>query len=220
MRLLLTLIASLFGAMGPSAFAQAVVQSGPVVPFHAATFFQNGVIADAGSPQTPFLSALGLFGGSSCPLGVSSQTGAGTSTSPYSLFTVCQSPTTTTINIAGVNGAATPSLFFNIGGVNYAFPGPGNGNVAGPSMSVSGDVACFNSPVGTVIKDCGSPAVIAGSPLQITTVSALPACNGALEGARRGVSDALSPSYLAPVSGSGTTHAGVGCNGTSWVAGY
>lgn len=107
-----------------SALGQGTIQqSGPVTPFHMPAWFTNGYLMDGGSPQTPYISAMGLFGGASCPLGVSSQTGPGLSTSPYALFTVCQTPTTTTINLAGVNGQPAPALFFNIGGTSFPFPG-------------------------------------------------------------------------------------------------
>jgi hypothetical protein len=153
-------------AMASLAKAQgAVVQSGPVTPFHSSAWSSNGVVGDGGSPQTPFLSSLGLFNGSNCPFGISSQTGPGVSTSPYALFTICQTPTTSTLVFAGVNGQANPSVFFNIGGVNYPFPG-GYGNVNGPVTSVSGNVVCFNNAFGTLLTGCG-PASMSG-PLTIT----------------------------------------------------
>lgn len=107
------------------ALAQGAIQeSAPIVPFHASSWLQDGFLQDAGAPGTPFLSALGLFGGDSCPFAVSSQSGPGVSVLPYSQFTVCQTATATTFNFTGVNGQATPNVFFNIGGVSYPIPGP------------------------------------------------------------------------------------------------
>lgn len=56
--------------------------------------------------------------------------------------------------------------------------------------------------------------------LQVTifTVATLPTCNSSFEGQLEGVSDAVSPAYLAAVSGGGSVHTPVYCNGTAWVA--
>ena len=54
--------------------------------------------------------------------------------------------------------------------------------------------------------------------VSIYTVATLPTCNSGLEGQMEGVSDASSPTYLAAVSGGGSAHVPVYCNGTSWVA--
>lgn len=135
-----------------------IQQSGPIVPFHSPAWFGNGIVADAGTPQAPFLDSIGLFGGASCPFGVSSQTGPGMSLTAYSQLSICQTLTATTFNFNGLNGQANPSVFFNIGGVTYPFPGPGNGNVLGPGTAISGDLACFNGVTGTLLSDCGPPA--------------------------------------------------------------
>lgn len=105
------------------AHAQAVLQSGPVTPFHVGAWYSNGVQGDAGTPQAPFLTALGLLDGAQCPFGISSQTTLGVNTSPAGTLTICQTATATTFMITGVNGQATPSLVFNIGGVPYTFTG-------------------------------------------------------------------------------------------------
>lgn len=134
----------------------AVQQSGAVTPFHPAAFYSNGIVGDGGTPAAPVLNSVGLFNGANCPFGVSSQTGPGTSTSPYAQFSICQTATTTTLNFLGVNGEATPSVFLNIGGVNYPFPGTGSGTVVGPPSSTAGHIACWNSLVGTLLSDCGA----------------------------------------------------------------
>lgn len=103
----------------------AIQQSGPIVPFHAPAWFQNGVQGDAGTPQSPFIGAFGLFNGPSCPFGVSSQTSPGTSFSPSAAFSICQTATATTFNFQGVNGASAPTVNFNIGGTIFPFPPSG-----------------------------------------------------------------------------------------------
>lgn len=196
--------------IAPPVLAQGVVQqSGPVVRFHVPAWYANGVIGDGGNTSTPYLSAVGLFDGAQCPFSISSQTGPGANTRPHSLFSICETDTTSTLIFAGVNGQSAPAVFFNIGGVNYAFPGPGNGSVVGPSTTVRTTPVCWNSTTGTIIGVC-----------YVGAVSGLPACSSTNEGARAAVTDASFPSYLAPVFGGGSTHAGVGCDGTNWVAGY
>lgn len=151
----------------------AIQQSGAVVPFHASSFFRNGVVGDAGTPSAPYLNDLGLFNGASCPFGISSQTSPGVSLTPYSEFSICQSATATTLSVQGVNGQATPSVLFNIGGVTYPFPGPGSGNVLGPTTSTANDFVCWNNTLGTLLKDCGfAPGAIPGSALAAGAVVA------------------------------------------------
>lgn len=126
----------------------AVQQSGPIVPFHNSSWFGNGVIGDGGTPAKPYTSALGLFNGSTCPFGVSSQPGPGVALTPYSTFSVCQSNTATTLSFQGLNGQPTPSIFFNVGGAIYPFPGPGLGSVT--SVGLSGGTTGLTSTGGPV----------------------------------------------------------------------
>lgn len=51
-----------------------------------------------------------------------------------------------------------------------------------------------------------------------TVVGSLGSCGGGNEGQERGVTDALAPTYLAPLVGGGAVHVGARCNGTAWVA--
>lgn len=153
-RIILALLLAL--CAGSHAYAQGtIVQSGPVVAFHAGSWFQNGVLGDAGMPLKPFLNAIGMFNGSSCPFSISSQTSPGTYTSSFSQFSICQTNTVTTLTIQGLNGQATPILQFNIGGTIYDFPGSGNGDVIGPSSSTAGDIACYGTTTGKILADCG-----------------------------------------------------------------
>jgi hypothetical protein len=149
------LIAALVAILGGAASAQAVQQSGAIVPYHVPTWVTNGVQADGGGTTSPAVNALGLFGGANCPFSVSSQTAPGATAAAHGQLSICQTSTATTLMVNGVNGGPTPSLNFNIGGTVYPFPGPGGGTVVGPSVSIWGDVACWNSTVGTVLKDCG-----------------------------------------------------------------
>lgn len=50
-------------------------------------------------------------------------------------------------------------------------------------------------------------------------VSALPTCNAGLEGARAGVTDALTPVALGTLTGGGAVHVPAYCNGTNWIVG-
>jgi len=52
----------------------------------------------------------------------------------------------------------------------------------------------------------------------INSVATLPPCNATFEGQMESVNDAVSPSYLGTVTGGGSAHVPVYCNGTSWVA--
>ena len=163
----------------PPALAQnAVVQSGAIVPFHGTSWFGNSVIGDAGTPSTPYVSSFGLFNGANCPFGISSQTGPGPSGDPHSLFTICQTLGATTFNVQGVGGQPTPSVYFNIGGTLYPFPGTGTGTVT--SVGISGGatgLTATGSPVtssGTITLG-GIVGINAGGTGQNTAAAALTA---------------------------------------------
>lgn len=156
MRALLLALAALV-LIGTPALAQGIVQqSGPIVPFHPTVWGSNGVVMDGGTNAAPAISTLGMFNGASCPFTISSQTGPAAPTAPYSQFSVCQSLTASTLTFLGLNGASPPNVYFNIGGVNYPFPGPGNGTVIGPPSSTTADAACFAGITGTILSDCGA----------------------------------------------------------------
>lgn len=118
------LIFALFGVLfATSAFAQGtIIQSGPVTQLHAGGWLQNGFLMDGGSPPSPYISALGLFGGSTCPLGVSSQPSPGAPPTQYSLFQVCQTNSATTFYINSFGGLPPPLVQFSINGVITTFP--------------------------------------------------------------------------------------------------
>lgn len=74
-------------------------------------------------------------------------------------------------------------------------------------------------PVDTALFDKNGITSMVG-PLKVTatTVSGLGTCNSGSEGRMWGVTDALTPSFLVAVTGGGTTHSPVYCNGSNWVA--
>jgi hypothetical protein len=143
---------------GP-AFAQGTVQqSGAIVPFDTVVWQGNGVVQDGGNPAAPAVGQLGVYSGIACPLAVDSLTSPGPTTSPYGQFSICQTTTTTTVQVQGVNGNANPSLVFSVPGgmtlpdvTNLAITPPNNGqgivitqtgSGAGPS-TIDGQIA-FN----------------------------------------------------------------------------
>jgi hypothetical protein len=157
-------LSALLALAAVTASAQGVVQqSGPITPYHSTTWQANGQVQDGGTLQTPTTGALGIFsatpctGSTSSPFGVTSATTPGQTLTPYTQFTVCPTSSTITLYFVGVNGAGTPTVYFNVGGVNYAFPGSGSGNVNGPVSSVSGDLASFNGTAGNLLADSGIP---------------------------------------------------------------
>lgn len=118
LKLAVAALGALMVLHGPADAQGSVVQSGPIVQFHPATWQQNGVVSDGGNASSPFLSAVGLFDGPSCPVSVSSQPGPGVSSTALSLLTLCQTSTAGTLAVAGLNGQANPTMFLNVGGVN------------------------------------------------------------------------------------------------------
>jgi hypothetical protein len=50
-------------------------------------------------------------------------------------------------------------------------------------------------------------------------VGSLPTCNSGAQGLRRGVTDALAPTYGATVANGGSVHTPVYCDGTNWIVG-
>jgi hypothetical protein len=71
----------------------------------------------------------------------------------------------------------------------------------------------------TNYRDLKLRALIGTTTVQtgIYTVSGLPTCNAGAEGTRAGVSDLLTPTFLATAVGGGAIHGSVYCNGTGWV---
>ena len=219
----------LFMSFSVDVFAQgSIQQAGPIVQYHAPSFYANGIVGDGGSSTTPFLSAVGLFGGTNCPLSISSQTGPGASLAAYSQLTVCQTATATTFTVQGLNGQATPGVFFDIGGVTYPFPGAGGGNVVGPMSSTSGHLAAFNGTSGALLEDSGvsmttpsftgkvtSAVGVVTTAVTFATLDASPTT-----GERAFITDDNSTcTFLTIATGGGTTKCPVFYDGTNWRAG-
>jgi hypothetical protein len=225
---LIGMIAAILAMSGEAMAQGSVQQAGPIVPYHPPAFYANGVIGDGGNNTSPFLSATALFGGTSCPLSVSSQTGPGVSVAQYGLLTVCQTNTATTFTVIGVNGLATPGVFFNIGGVTYPFPGAGGGNVVGPMSSTSGHLAAFNGTSGALLQDSGVSMTAPSFSGKVTTAVGLVTTAmtfAALDaspttGERAYITDDNSAcTFLTIATGGGTTKCPLVYDGTNWVAG-
>lgn len=202
MRALKLLLAPVLALLLPAmvlAQSGAVEQAGPVVSFHSAAWYGNGQLADAGTPLLPNVSAFGLFSGANCPFGISSQTGPGSSSAAGGLLQICQTATSTTFMVTGTNGQATPSVFFNIGGTLYPFPGSGGGNVNGPGSTTSGDIACWNNTGGTLLKDCGGLGTFAGQ-----NYATPPAIGGSIPAAGSFTALSASTSVTLPFLAAGT----------------
>lgn len=67
----------------------------------------------------------------------------------------------------GAAGAASSlPLAFKVNGTSYSFPFA-VGGIVGPGTTVVNDVACWNNTVGTLLKDCGPPLAVGGTPGQV-----------------------------------------------------
>lgn len=120
--------------------SQSVRQSGAVTSGHATSWTTNGVVQDAGTVSTPNVNALGLYNGSNCPLGISSQTTPGATASAHSQFSVCQTDDSSTLRFEGV-GRSAPNVYFDVGGTTYPFPG----TVVSPWVIDGSNIYNYNS---------------------------------------------------------------------------
>ena len=174
-RLLFILFALLFAE---GAYAQAVQQSGPVTPFHLGIWFQNAYLQDAGWTGAPYVSSLGLFNGTSCPFGISSQSGPGYPTGQYSMFSICQTNSLTTFNFQGLNGLGAPGLQFNFNGTIFPFPFSGGGsssNVTVTPISSTGSTALSAFSQIVAVKTSSASAVT----IVLPAASSFPTCPAA-----------------------------------------
>lgn len=90
----------------------------------------------------------------------------------------------------------------------FASPSDGSTGAVTARAIVAADVPTLNQDTtGTAAK------------LKVTSVlvSALPACNAGAEGSYSGVTDALAPAFAVSVTGGGSVHVGVYCDGTNWI---
>lgn len=107
----------------------------------------------------------------------------------------------------------------NTAGVNTTINGS-----QGTGTGQGGDIIFQVAPAGTTgtSQNADAEAFRVYAPakaikLRLTTVASLPTCNGAAEGSEVGVTDLLTPTFLATAVGGGAIHSSVYCNGTNWV---
>ncbi len=205
----------------------------------------NGNIVDAGAPcgtssggssiSTPSSTTVGNIPQFSNISGTALSTGLGlvTTLGNPGLDTNVPSEKAIRTAIAAVS-VASGSLPSQTGSAGYLVSNGTSANwgdlVTGPSGALCAGTQCSSGTPGIVdIVTSVVPRLAAANTftgvnkfqqLQVTiyTVATLPTCNSSFEGQMEGVSDAVSPSYLATVTGGGSVHTPVYCNGTSWVA--
>lgn len=138
------------------------------------------------------------------------------------------------IQIGGtsLNGSATPDTL-NLGG-DYSSTAGANpklkllgvaSNIYGIGVSVglmdfivpsAASFAFYPNASGAALANITTVGDFRSTP---RTVGTLGTCNGAAEGTRAGVTDALAPTFLGTLVGGGTVHTSAYCNGTNWVGG-
>lgn len=111
----------------------------------------------------------------------------------------------------------------------------GTSNTAGATLTINGSRGTGTGAGGNIVLGTALPATsastqnataaaltvnsVAQAPqVNTSTVANLTTCGASQEGAIRGVTDALAPAFLTALTGGGTVHAPVYCNGTAWVA--
>jgi len=170
-------------------------------------------------------------------LGVSGQIGIGTIGAPDVLIVRGGAAATAQFGV-DVNGAAVSQTLqaangitgTNVAGGNItiqAGKGTGTGAISSvilrsPTLGTTGTTAQVSDIRLTLNQTSATfvPPVL--SPYNQTTTlysaagTALPTCNGGLEGARASVSDATLPTFLGAYVSGGAVHAAVYCDGTSW----
>lgn len=164
-RALALALAGLAGLALPAAAQGTIRQMDVVTNGHLGMFVANGQMRDAGGPTVAngkpanstlagrLPSGLGIVNSG---LGYCQWTGY--ASAGYSEF--CwgfDGSGNALISVSRQNGGAAPGFSFNINGALYGFPGPGNGNVMGPSPNpAAGNVAEWNG--GLTLKDSGVAA--------------------------------------------------------------
>ena len=122
--------------------------------------------------------------------------------------------------------SALQAVFF----LSLAAPASTDQILAGPSGALCAGTGCPDGSAGTIdIMTSVVPRLAAANTftgvnkfeqlqVAIYTVETLPTCNSSFEGQFEGVSDAKSPTYNGIVTGGGSAHIPVYCNGTNWTA--
>jgi hypothetical protein len=199
----------------------------------------NGNVVDAGSPcgsgsgggiSVPSSTTVGNVPQYSTASGTSLSTGLGVVTSVGSPGLDTNIPTEKSVRTAiAAAAAAAGNMPAQTGTSGYLITNGTSVSWGNLATGASGALDCATVPgvcdvVTSIVPLKASANIFTGvnkfSQLQVSiyTVATLPTCNSSLEGQMEGVSDASSPAYLATVSGGGSTHLPVYCNGTSWVA--
>jgi hypothetical protein len=133
------------------------------------------------------------------------QFGGGDSASPSAQNISIQSVIAGTSNTAGVNWTIKGS----------AGTGTGAGGDLLFQVAAAGTTGTSQNAFATAFS-VRNTGVIQNNIVFSAAGTPLPTCNGAAEGSRGAVSDALTPTFLTAYVSGGTTHASVYCDGTSW----
>lgn len=131
-----------------------IEQSGVVTPGHLLAWTTDGVAQDAGSPNAPFATTLGLVSNSLVSFGIDSAPVTGAFNQLGLGFDSVTG--NAALSVSAFNGAPGVGFEIIVNGVTYPFPGVGNGDVSGPGSSTDGDVALFNGSTGKLLKDGGN----------------------------------------------------------------
>jgi hypothetical protein len=158
---------------GLAGYQKNIEQSGNVTPGHVLAWTTDGVAQDAGTPNAPFATTLGLINNSLTAFGIASAP----TTGPFQQMALGFNPAdgNAALSINSFNGAQEVAFEVIVNGVKYPFPGAGGGNVVGPGSSTGGDVALWNGNTGALLKDGGN-AKVTGS--LVVTVGAFGSGDG------------------------------------------
>ena len=152
----------------------AIRQQGPLTPGHVLIADASGAATDGGDAAAGNISELGITNDGGLALGINS----GTVTGEYTQLGFRVSEGSATIEVQSFNGAQAATLFIDINGVAYPFPGTGHGDVVGPGSAVAGDLVSFAGTTGTLIQDSGIPAARIVQGPSVSVEGALPIFSG------------------------------------------
>ena len=147
-------LAVFFCLLSSEAFGQAAVtQYGAITPFNLPRWSKDHVVEDAGGIQGKNGRGVNPFSIlDNKSIGLCSYTDL--TSKPYS--SIClghDSSGNALIVVDSAGGAPNGDLSFVINDSKYPFPGTGNGNISGPTPTLSGNVATWNSTTGTLLQD-------------------------------------------------------------------
>ncbi len=131
-----------------------VSQSGGVIKNHAAKWQTKGVVSDAG-PASGGNANVGISELPIVGLGKTLCLYDAPTTNALGYHQLCLAANdggNATISLTSGGSAIPNSLDININGTAYPFPGSGNGDVVGPSLSVANEFALFNGTSGKLLQ--------------------------------------------------------------------